>query len=58
MKRGLIVGMFALLVLACSGCKLLDALTPEPVEPDCPYPGVVCDLLDDITDQLHDQLHE
>lgn len=45
-----LIGMIlvlGLLIIGVPGCELLDRLFPEP-PPECPYPGVVCDLLEDI----------
>ena len=42
----LVLGM---LLVSVSGCDLLDRLFPDTdPSPDCPYPGVVCDLLGDL----------
>lgn len=47
-----LLGMFlvlGMLLISVSGCDLLDRLYPNPdPNPDCPYPGVVCDLLGDL----------
>ncbi len=60
MKRLVAIGMLALIVvMILPGCDLLDRLlppVPEP-EPDCPYPGIVCDLLDGVDfDGIQDRI--